>query len=143
MSKQKIRLISKGRPNKWLESKTALQYLLLRNKAKELKMIKVTYIESDGTSRDVNVEEGVNLMDAALDNMVPGIDGDCGGVCACATCHVHVEPSWIDKLKPMDETEDAMLELTDDRNESSRLGCQIIATPELDGLIVYTPEGQH
>ncbi len=106
-------------------------------------MIKVTYIESDGTSRDVNVEEGVNLMDAALDNMVPGIDGDCGGVCACATCHVHVEPSWIDKLKPMDETEDAMLELTDDRNESSRLGCQIIATPELDGLIVYTPEGQH
>jgi 2Fe-2S ferredoxin len=106
-------------------------------------MIKVTYIESDGTSRDVNVEEGVNLMDAALDNMVPGIDGDCGGVCACATCHVHVEASWIDKLKPMDETEDAMLELTDDRNESSRLGCQIIATPELDGLIVYTPEGQH
>ena len=106
-------------------------------------MIKVTYIESDGTSRDVNVEEGVNLMDAALDNMVPGIDGDCGGVCACATCHVHVEPSWIDKLKPMDETEDAMLELTDDRNENSRLGCQILAAPELDGLIVYTPEGQH
>ncbi|MDF1831426.1 MAG: 2Fe-2S iron-sulfur cluster-binding protein [Porticoccaceae bacterium] len=106
-------------------------------------MIKVTYIESDGTSRDVNLEEGVNLMDAALDNMVPGIDGDCGGACACATCHVHVEPSWIDKLKPMDETEDAMLELTDDRNENSRLGCQIITTPELDGLIVYTPEGQH
>lgn len=106
-------------------------------------MIKVTYIESDGTSRDVNVEEGVNLMDAALDNMVPGIDGDCGGVCACATCHVHVESSWIDKLTPMDETEDAMLELTDDRNESSRLCCQIKATPELDGLIVHTPEGQH
>ena len=106
-------------------------------------MIKVTYIESDGTSRDVNVEEGVNLMDAALDNMVPGIDGDCGGVCACATCHVHVESSWMDKLQPMDETEDAMLELTDDRNENSRLGCQIIATPELDGLIVHTPEGQH
>ena len=106
-------------------------------------MIKVTYIESDGTSRDVNVEEGVNLMDAALDNMVPGIDGDCGGVCACATCHVHVESSWMDKLTPMDETEDAMLELTDDRNESSRLCCQIKATPELDGLIVHTPEGQH
>ncbi len=106
-------------------------------------MIKVTYIESDGTRRDVKVEEGANLMDAALDNLVPGIDGDCGGVCACATCHVHVEPSWIDKLVPMDATEDAMLELTDDRDESSRLGCQIKATPELDGLVVHTPEGQH
>lgn len=106
-------------------------------------MIKVTYIEHDGTSRDVNVEEGSNLMDAALDNLVPGIDGDCGGVCACATCHVHVESSWIDKLAPMDDNEDAMLELTDDRNESSRLCCQITATPELDGIIVHTPEGQH
>ncbi|MBV1931159.1 MAG: 2Fe-2S iron-sulfur cluster binding domain-containing protein [Porticoccaceae bacterium] len=106
-------------------------------------MIKVTYIEHDGTSREVDVEEGANLMDAALDNLVPGIDGDCGGVCACATCHVHVESSWIDKLKPMDETEDAMLELTDDRNGSSRLCCQIKATPELDGIIVHTPAGQH
>lgn len=106
-------------------------------------MIKVTYIEHDGTSREINVEEGVSLMDAALDNMVPGIDGDCGGVCACATCHVHVDPAWLDKLEPMSETEDAMLELPDSRNESSRLCCQIKASPELDGIIVHTPVGQH
>jgi len=106
-------------------------------------MTKVTYIENDGTRHDIAVDEGVNLMDAALDNLVPGIDGDCGGVCACATCHVHVDPEWLDKLPPMDATEDAMLELTDDRNESSRLCCQIKASPELDGIIVHTPAGQH
>ena len=106
-------------------------------------MIKVNYIESDGTKREIDVEEGVSLMDAALDNMVPGIDGDCGGVCACATCHVHVDPAWADKIAPMDATEDAMLELTDERNENSRLCCQIKAAPQLDGLIVHTPVGQH
>ncbi|MBQ0719714.1 MAG: 2Fe-2S iron-sulfur cluster binding domain-containing protein [Gammaproteobacteria bacterium] len=106
-------------------------------------MIKVNYIESDGTQREVEVEEGVNLMDAALDNLVPGIDGDCGGVCACATCHVHVDGAWIDKLAPMDATEDAMLELTDERDKSSRLCCQLKASPELDGIIVRTPAGQH
>jgi len=106
-------------------------------------VIKVTYVEVDGTRREVKMEEGVNLMDAALDNLVPGIDGDCGGVCACATCHLHIDAAWIDKLAPMDATEDAMMELTDEREERSRLGCQIKASPELDGLIVYTPAGQH
>ena len=106
-------------------------------------MIKVTYVEHNGTSREIDVEEGVNLMDAALDNLVPGIDGDCGGVCACATCHVHVAPTWIDKLTPMEATEDAMLELADDRDQSSRLCCQLKASPELDGIIVHTPAGQH
>tara|TARA_R110000787_G_scaffold39789_10_gene99401 strand:+ start:4725 stop:5045 length:321 start_codon:yes stop_codon:yes gene_type:complete len=106
-------------------------------------MIKVTYIEHDGTSREINVEGGVSLMDAAVDNMVPGIDGDCGGVCACATCHVYVDPAWLDKLEPMSETEDAMLELPDNRNENSRLCCQIKASPKLDGIIVHTPVGQH
>jgi len=106
-------------------------------------MIKVNYIESDGTRREVEVEEGVNLMDAALDNMVPGIDGDCGGVGACATCHVHIDPAWVDKTGAMDTNEDAMLELTDERNESSRLCCQLKASPQLNGLIMHTPEGQH
>lgn len=106
-------------------------------------MIKVTYIEDNGSSREIDVEEGGNLMDAAVDNMVPGIDGDCGGVCACATCHVHVDAKWIDKLEPMGETEDAMLELTDSRDASSRLACQIKATVKLDGLILRTPTGQH
>ena len=106
-------------------------------------MIKINYIESDGSRREIEVEEGVNLMDAALDNMVPGIDGDCGGVCACATCHVHIDPAWVDKVGAMDANEDAMLELTDERNESSRLCCQLKASPQLDGLIMHTPEGQH
>ncbi|HBD11929.1 MAG TPA: 2Fe-2S ferredoxin [Porticoccaceae bacterium] len=105
--------------------------------------IKVTYIEHDGTEREVVVEEGVNLMDAALDNMVPGIDGDCGGVCACATCHVHVAPDWADKLPAMEDTENAMLELADSRDEYSRLACQITAEPTLDGLVLHTPIGQH
>ncbi len=106
-------------------------------------MIKVTYVEHDGTKREIDVEEGVNLMDAALDNLVPGIDGDCGGVCACATCHVHVDPEWIDKLAPMEATEDAMLELADGRDQSSRLCCQLKASSDLDGVIVHTPAGQH
>ncbi|OUS14079.1 2Fe-2S ferredoxin [Gammaproteobacteria bacterium 53_120_T64] len=106
-------------------------------------MIKVNYIESDGTHREVEVEEGVNLMDAALDNLVPGIDGDCGGVGACATCHVHVDGDWVDKLATMAASEDAMLELTDERKANSRLCCQLTASPQLDGLIVHTPVGQH
>ncbi|MBL4781489.1 MAG: 2Fe-2S iron-sulfur cluster binding domain-containing protein [Porticoccaceae bacterium] len=106
-------------------------------------MIKVTYIDHAGTAQVVEAEEGVDLMDVAVDNLVPGIDGDCGGVAACATCHVHVDPAWQDKLPPMEEEEDAMLELADDRNESSRLACQLKASPELDGLILHTPIGQH
>jgi len=106
-------------------------------------MIKVTYIDHAGTARIVEAEEGVDLMDVAVDNLIPGIDGDCGGVAACATCHVHVDPAWQDKLPPMDEEEDAMLELADDRNESSRLACQLKASPELDGLVLHTPLGQH
>ncbi|MAS41298.1 MAG: 2Fe-2S ferredoxin [Porticoccaceae bacterium] len=106
-------------------------------------MIKVTYIEFNGTERTVEVEEGVSLMEAAVTHLVPGIDGDCGGMCACATCHVHVEAEWLDKLSPMEELEDAMLNLAEGRDTSSRLACQIQATPELDGIRVRTPMGQH
>jgi 2Fe-2S ferredoxin len=106
-------------------------------------MIKVTYIEDNGTSRDLDVEEGVTLRDAALDALVPGIDGDCGGMCACATCHVYIEDKWLDKLGPVSENEDAMLDIADNRKENSRLCCQLIASTELDGIIVHTPEGQH
>ena len=106
-------------------------------------MIKVTYIDSEGTAREIEAEEGTGLMDVAVDNMVPGIDGDCGGVAACATCHVHIAPEWLNKIPPMEEEEDAMLEPADDRNESSRLACQLKASPELDGLVLHTPLGQH
>ena len=106
-------------------------------------MTKVTYIEHSGKNHEIDVDDGINLMDAALDNMVPGIDGDCGGVCACATCHVHVDPTWVSKLPPMEATEDAMLELADGRDETSRLACQIKMSPELEGLVLRTPAGQH
>ena len=72
-----------------------------------------------------------------------GIEASCGGCCACATCHVHVEAEWLDKLSPMEELEDAMLNLAEGRDTSSRLACQIQATPELDGIRVRTPMGQH
>ncbi len=106
-------------------------------------MIKVTYIEFNGTERTIQVEEGVSLMEAAVSNLVPGIDGDCGGMCACATCHVHVDPAWIDKLPAMESLEDAMLNLAEGRDALSRLACQIKAAPDLDGILVRTPIGQH
>lgn len=106
-------------------------------------MIKVTYIEFNGTERTVQVEEGMSLMEAAVSNLVPGIDGDCGGMCACATCHVHVDPAWIGKLPAMEPLEDAMLNLAEGRDALSRLACQIKATPDVDGIVVRTPIGQH
>jgi 2Fe-2S ferredoxin len=106
-------------------------------------MIKVTYIEFNGTERTVQVEEGMSLMEAAVTNLVPGIDGDCGGMCACATCHVHVDPAWIGKLPAMEPLEDAMLNLAEGRDALSRLACQIKATPDVDGIVVRTPIGQH
>ncbi len=106
-------------------------------------MIKVTYIEHNGTQRVVDVEAGMSLMEAAVSNLVPGIDGDCGGVCACATCHVFVDDAWLARLAPMESMEDAMLNLTEGRNANSRLACQLKAAPELDGLVLRTPIGQH
>jgi len=106
-------------------------------------MIKVTYIEFNGTERTVQVEEGMSLMEAAVSNLVPGIDGDCGGVCACATCHVHVEEGWLSRLPAMESLEDAMLNLAEGRDATSRLACQLKAAPALDGIVVRTPIGQH
>lgn len=105
--------------------------------------MKITYIEYNGTRRTIEVEPGTNLRDAALHNAVPGIDGDCGGECACATCHVHVDAAWLDKLPAISSQEETMLGVLDDRDQRSRLGCQIRLTPDLDGLVVHTPMGQH
>ena len=76
-------------------------------------------------------------------NGVPGIDGDCGGICACATCHVYVDPAWLDKLPPKQEMEETMLDFAQDVRPNSRLSCQITVTPALDGLVVRTPKSQH
>ena len=106
-------------------------------------MVRVNYIEHNGTMRTLELREGQSLMEAALQHRVPGIDGDCGGACACATCHVYVAPEWFGRLPAMKELERNMLKFANEPNESSRLACQIVATPELDGLTVTTPQSQY
>lgn len=107
-------------------------------------MANITYIEFDGTEHKVELENGTSIMEGAVWNSLPGIDGDCGGSCACATCHVYVDADWIDKTgKAGQGSEQAMLELADEVTENSRLGCQVKVSDELDGLIVRMPMGQH
>lgn len=106
-------------------------------------MVRINYIEHDGTRRAVEVREGQSLMEAALQHRVPGIDGDCGGACACATCHVYVDPQWVGRLPAMKELERNMLKFATEPNQNSRLACQIVATPELEGLTVTTPLAQY
>ncbi len=98
-------------------------------------MARITYITPDG--KQVVVEaSGGSLMTAAVQNQVDGIEGECGGVCSCATCHVHVDAAWISRVGPAGDAEAAMLELEDGVNSASRLGCQVPIRPELDGLTV-------
>ena len=106
-------------------------------------MPKITYIDESGTKREVEVPAGWSVMEGAVKNLVPGIDADCGGACACATCHVYVDPPWLDKLPPKQEMEETMLDFGQDVRPNSRLSCQIKVTPELDGLVVRTPRSQH
>lgn len=105
-------------------------------------MPKITYIDNDGTSRDVDAKVGSSVMEAAIQNMIPGIDADCGGACACATCHVYVAEEWVGKLSEKDDMEDSMLDFAESVQENSRLSCQILMTDELDGIVVTTPESQ-
>ena len=105
-------------------------------------MAKITFIEHDGTSHEVEAENGVSVMNAALDNLVPGIDADCGGECSCATCHVMVDAGWMAKVGQPNDTEESMLDLNPERQDNSRLSCQIQVSDELDGLVVNLPEFQ-
>ncbi len=106
-------------------------------------MVQVTYIEHNGSRRSVDVPEQLSVMEGALRHAIPGIDGDCGGLGACGTCHVLVSPEWLGRLPPMRELERAMLDFVVEPKSNSRLACQIKLTPELDGLIVQTPERQY
>lgn len=108
-------------------------------------MAKVTYIEHDGTRHRVEVPLGRSVMRGAVDNDVPGIDADCGGACACATCHVYVDPAWLDRtgLPVAGSQEATMLSFAAVAQPNSRLSCQITMTEALDGLVVRMPEGQH
>ena len=105
-------------------------------------MVQITYVEHDGTKHVVDSQTGVSLMQAAIDNLVPGIDADCGGECSCATCHVMVNENWLEKVGPPGEMEESMLDLNPERQENSRLSCQVEVSEELDGLRVSMPEFQ-
>ncbi|HTZ72239.1 MAG TPA: 2Fe-2S iron-sulfur cluster-binding protein [Acetobacteraceae bacterium] len=106
-------------------------------------MPKVTYISQEGEERTVETSVGMTVMRTAIAQGIPGIDADCGGSCACATCHVYVDPAWADKLKAPESAETDMLDFVIDRQPTSRLSCQIEITEALDGLIVRTPTTQH
>lgn len=105
--------------------------------------IKVTYVEHDGTEHAVQVEPGINLMQGALFNMVPGIEGDCGGLCACGTCHVYVRGEWKERVPDADELEVNILDFAFDVDEDSRLACQIRASEALDGIVLHMPKRQY
>jgi 2Fe-2S ferredoxin len=105
-------------------------------------MVKITYIEHGGTEHVVDAEPGMTVMEAAVKAMVPGIDADCGGACACATCHVYVDDAWREATGSASEMEEDMLDFGFDVRESSRLSCQIKVTEALDGLVVRVPEQQ-
>jgi 2Fe-2S ferredoxin len=105
-------------------------------------MAKITYIDHGGTERVVDVKPGMTVMEGAVKNMVPGIDADCGGACACATCHVYVSEDWLSKVGERSSMEESMLDFADDVRDNSRLSCQITVTDALDGLIVTTPRSQ-
>ncbi|MBM3635577.1 MAG: (2Fe-2S)-binding protein [Alphaproteobacteria bacterium] len=105
-------------------------------------MAKIQFIDFCGTARTVEAEPGSTVMEAAIKNGVPGIEAECGGACACATCHVYIEPEWQEKVGPPSSMEEDMLDFAFDVRPNSRLACQIQVKAELDGLTVRTPEKQ-
>ena len=105
-------------------------------------MVKVVYLSSNGEKREAVAEPGMTVMETAVKIGIDEILGECGGACACATCHVYVAPEWFDKLTPASPMEIDMLDFAVDPRPNSRLSCQITLTEELDGLVVETPERQ-
>ena len=105
-------------------------------------MPKILFTDHDGETREVEAKPGMSLMEAAVQNMIPGIDADCGGACACATCHVYVDAEWLPKLKAKDDMEDSMLDFAEEVQDNSRLSCQILMNDDLDGITVTTPASQ-
>jgi 2Fe-2S ferredoxin len=106
-------------------------------------MAKITYIDFDGAETSVEVKPGLSVMEGAVKNNIPGIDADCGGACACATCHVYVDEAWREQTGKPSAMEESMLDFAENVQEGSRLSCQIKVTPAMDGLIVRMPESQH
>ena len=105
-------------------------------------MAKITYVTHDNQIHTVEVQNGLTVMEGAVQNDIPGIDADCGGGMACATCHVYVKDEWFDKLTPKEDGEEDMLDMAFEPKKNSRLSCQIIISDELDGLTVNIPSKQ-
>ena len=105
-------------------------------------MPKITYQDYKGDSKTIEVEKGLSVMEGAIQNDIPGIDADCGGSMACATCHVYVEEKWLDKLPKAEEAELDMIDMAFEPKKNSRLSCQLIVSDELDGLKITTPSKQ-
>ena len=105
-------------------------------------MPKITYKDFQGNSKTIEVENGLTVMEGAIQNNISGIDADCGGSMACATCHVYVEEKWLNKIQKAEEAEEDMIDMAFEPKKNSRLSCQLIVSDELDGLVVNIPKKQ-
>ena len=105
-------------------------------------MPKITYIDSSGNKKTIEITKGLTLMEGAIQNKIPEIDADCGGGMACATCHVYVKEEWLNKLNKSEDAEQDMIDMVFEPKKNSRLSCQIVVSDEIDGLVVTTPPNQ-
>lgn len=106
-------------------------------------MATLIFVDHEGNERSIEASNGESVMEAAIKNSIPGIDADCGGACACATCHVYVDAAFMDKVGKPEDMEQSMLDFAENVTETSRLSCQITVSDDLNGLKVTTPESQH
>jgi 2Fe-2S ferredoxin len=106
-------------------------------------MPKVIYITPDGVRHETDVDSGYSIMEGAINNNIPGIVAECGGACACATCHSYIDNAWIDRLPAMDDLEDSMRDAAFERADNSRLTCQIEMSEELDGIVVHVADNDY
>ena len=106
-------------------------------------MPKVIYITPDDVRHEVDVEAGYSIMEGAINNNIEGIVAECGGACACATCHSYVDPAWVDKIPSMDDMEDSMLDAAFERKDNSRLTCQIEMSDALDGIVIHVADNEY
>jgi len=106
-------------------------------------MATLIFVDHEGNSKEIEAKNGETVMETAIKNSIPGIDADCGGACACATCHVYVDEAYMEKVGKPQDMEQSMLDFAEGVQENSRLSCQITVSDELDGLKVTTPESQH
>jgi 2Fe-2S ferredoxin len=135
--------IQASTPKALTHSGQRLYYFAPSQKPTAGPMPKITFISPDGTRTDVDVENGYSVMEGAINNNIEGIVAECGGACACATCHSYIDEAWLDKLPAMDDMEDSMLDAAMERKENSRLTCQIEISDDLDGLVVQVAENDY